>query len=146
MNYLEDKRLLELRFSNGMMMLPFIRYKLLCSKNQGNVISSTEVPLSKIRILYRLFSNLPHIGLKKKNSFFLFYSFNIELENKKVLIIIHWMVIIIIYFLMTVCWLKMLMMNLGGALRILIGQCHSLKLICCLFLFHLAVFLIRLSL
>ena len=84
MNYLEDKRLLELRFSNGMMMLPFIRYKLLCSKNQGNVISSTEVPLSKIRILYRLFSNLPHIGLKKKKLvFFSSTLFNIELENKK---------------------------------------------------------------
>lgn len=84
MNYLEDKRLLELRFSNGMMMLPFIRYKLLCSKNQGNVISSTEVPLSKIRIFYRLFSNLPHIGLKKKKLvFFSSTLFNIELENKK---------------------------------------------------------------
>ena len=67
-----------------MMMLPFIRYKLLCSKNQGNVISSTEVPLSKIRIFYRLFSNLPHIGLKKKKLvFFSSTLFNIELENKK---------------------------------------------------------------
>ena len=74
MDYLEDKKLLELRFSNGMMILPFVRYKLLCSKNQDNTSSSSRNPVSKPTIFFRLFSN-PNKSKEEKTCIFLFYSF-----------------------------------------------------------------------
>ena len=95
MDYLEDKKLLELRFSNGMMILPFVRYKLLCSKNQDNTSSSSRNPVSKPTIFFRLFSNLIRIRVKKKKLVF----FSSTLFNVKGFIIIQWMVTIMIYFL-----------------------------------------------
>ena len=84
MDYLEDKKLLELRFSNGMMILPFVRYKLLCSKNQDNTSSSSRNPVSKPTIFFRLFSNLIRIRVKKKKLvFFSSTLFNVEVEGEK---------------------------------------------------------------
>ena len=64
MDYLEDKKLLELRFSNGMMILPFVRYKLLVfltvygiiSVNTGLANCDTIIhPLVEIQCLNLLF-------------------------------------------------------------------------------------------
>lgn len=84
MNYLEDKKLLELRFSNGMLMLPYIRYRLMCNINQDNSSASIKKRSSMITILKRLMTNITKVKIRKRKLvFFSTTLFNIELDDMK---------------------------------------------------------------
>lgn len=84
MKYLEDIKLLDLRFSNGMLMLPYIRYKLMCSINQDNTSASIKKRISRIIVLKRLLSNLSKFAIRRKNLvYFSSTLFNIESEKNK---------------------------------------------------------------
>lgn len=67
MRYLEDKKLLNLRFSNGMLILPFIRYELMCHINDNQTSASVVKYPSKRKKLFRIFLNLLKIRFKRSD-------------------------------------------------------------------------------
>ena len=82
MEYLNDRKLLSLRFSNGMLILPTIRYSLMCHINQESSIpqSSSRSKLSRIK---SLICGLAKLKIRKKK-ILLFSStlFNVETKTK----------------------------------------------------------------
>lgn len=82
MKYLEDRKLLNLRFTNGMLILPFVRYELMCSINDNFTSASVSSSPSKIKIFFRLLLNLWKIKFKKSDIvYFSSTLFNIKNEQ-----------------------------------------------------------------
>lgn len=82
MKYLEDQKLLTLRFSNGLLILPTIRYRLMCHKNQCSITTIKEKK-SKWFMYKSLIQGLTRLKIKRKK--ILFFSstlFNVEAEEK----------------------------------------------------------------
>lgn len=73
MKYLEDPNLIKLRFRNGMLILPFVRYELMChlNKNGSEYLTKKSVKVSIITKLFRLLINFPKFFFPRKTILYL---------------------------------------------------------------------------
>ena len=85
MLFLEDRKLLTLHFNNGIKILPYIRYELMCYINNGNksnLSNNNSKQLTRLQIICKLLKSAKKATIKQKE--ILFFSttlLNIKDEN-----------------------------------------------------------------